>query len=233
MSYDRSGVGVNKIRERGALDVKGNIYADNKPIQHYQLTDNNGGLSRGSAQWDDVWNKQGTEFGWRNGKYADNPTGNDWGLFQNYWLDSWKGVQFFTGVASNRFFFRTYNNGNRWAPSQWKEIVTKDDIQSTPWQNLPLQNGWQHHQQYNNVQFSKTFDGVVYLRGSANKGKTANETVIGTLPVGFRPTQTLFISALNNSYTVATIGIYSNGNIVVKANVDATWLNFDNVSFKI
>ena len=233
LSYDRSGVGINKIRERGALDVKGDVYVNDKPIQQYRLTDNNGGLSRGSAQWDDVWNKQGTEFGWRNGKYADNPTGNDWGLYQNFWLDSWKGVQFFTGITSNRFFFRTYNSGNRWAPTQWKEIATKDDIQSTTWQNLPLQNGWTHHQQYNNIQFSKTFDGVVYLRGSAHKGKTANETVIGTLPVGFRPTQTLFVSALNNSYSVATLGIYSNGNIVVKANVDATWLNFDNVSFKI
>ena len=233
LSYDRSGVGINKIRERGALDVKGDVYVNDKPIQQYRLTDNNGGLSRGSAQWDDVWNKQGTEFGWRNGKYADNPTGNDWGLYQNFWLDSWKGVQFFTGITSNRFFFRTYNSGNRWAPTQWKEIATKDDIQSTTWQNLPLQNGWTHHQQYNNIQFSKTFDGVVYLRGSAHKGKTANETVIGTLPVGFRPTQTLFVSALNNSYTVATLGIYSNGNIVVKANVDSNWLNFDNVSFKI
>lgn len=37
-SYDRSGVGVNKIRERGALDVKGDIYADDKPIQQHQLT---------------------------------------------------------------------------------------------------------------------------------------------------------------------------------------------------
>lgn len=233
LSYDRSGVGINKIRERGALDVKGDVYVNDKPIQQYRLTDNNGGLSRGSAQWDDIWNKQATEFGWRNGKYADNPTGNDWGLYQNFWLDSWKGVQFFTGITSNRFFFRTYNSGNRWAPTQWKEIATKDDIQSTTWQNLPLQNGWTHHQQYNNIQFSKTFDGVVYLRGSAHKGKTANETVIGTLPVGFRPTQTLFVSALNNSYTVATLGIYSNGNIVVKSNVDATWLNVDSVAFKI
>lgn len=107
-SYDRSGVGVNKIREQGALDVKGNIYADNNPIQQYQLTDNNGGLGRGSAQWNDVWNKQGTEFGWRSGKYDDNPTGRngDWGLYQNFWLDSWKGVQFFTGLSSNRFFFQ-------------------------------------------------------------------------------------------------------------------------------
>ena len=238
-SYDRSGVGVNKIREQGALDVKGSIYADNNPIQQYQLTDNNGGLGRGSAQWNDVWNKQGTEFGWRSGKYDDNPTGRngDWGLYQNFWLDSWKGVQFFTGLTSNRFFFRTYNNNSRWSPSQWREIATKDDIQKytqdSAWQNLPLQNGWQHHQQYNNVQYSKSFDGVVYLRGSANKGKTANGTVIGTLPVGFRPSQFLYVSALNNSYTVAVLGIYPNGNILVKGNVDATWLNFDNVSFKI
>lgn len=238
-SYDRSGVGVNKIREQGALDVKGSIYADNNPIQQYQLTDNNGGLGRGSAQWNDVWNKQGTEFGWRSGKYDDNPTGRngDWGLYQNFWLDSWKGVQFFTALTSNRFFFRTYNNNSRWSPSQWREIATKDDIQKytqdSAWQNLPLQNGWQHHQQYNNVQYSKSFDGVVYLRGSANKGKTANGTVIGTLPVGFRPSQFLYVLALNNSYTVAVLGIYPNGNILVKGNVDATWLNFDNVSFKI
>lgn len=188
LSYDRSGVGVNKIREQGALDVKGDIFANNKPIQQYQLTDNNGGLSRGSGQWDDVWNKQGTEFGWRSDKYDDNPTGNDWGLYQNFWLDSWKGVQFFTGVTSNRFFFRTYNNNSRWSPSQWKEIATKDDIQKytqdSSWQVLPLQNGWIHHPDYDKVQYSKTFDGVVYIRGTAYKGRTTKETVIGVLPVG-------------------------------------------------
>lgn len=235
LSYDRSGVGINKIRERGALDVKGDIYANDKPIQQYQLTNANSSINKGQGEWNDIWNKQQTEWGWRNGRYADNPTGKDgeWGLFQNYWLDSWKGVQFFTAISSGRFFLRTYNSFTEWTPSRWKEIATKDDIQSTPWQNLPFQNGWQHHQQYNNVQYSKSFDGVVYLRGSANKGKTDNETIIGTLPVGFRPAQTLFVSALNNSYTVAVLGIYSNGNIVVKANVDSTWLNFDNVSFKI
>lgn len=237
LSYDRSGVGVNKIRERGALDVKGDIFVDDKPIQQYRLTDNNGGLSRGSAQWNDVWNKQGTEFGWRSDKYDDNPTGNDWGLYQNFWLDSWKGVQFFTGVTSNRFFFRTYNNDSRWRPSQWKEIATKDDIQKytqdSTWQVLPLQNGWVHHPDYDKVQYSKTFDGVVYIRGTAYKGRTPKETVIGVLPVGFRPKQTMFVSALNNSYGTAVLGLYSSGNIVVKGNVDADWLNFDNISFKI
>nr|DAK52439.1 MAG TPA: protein of unknown function DUF859 [Caudoviricetes sp.] len=238
-SYDRSGVGVNKIREQGALDVKGNIYVDNKPIQQYQLTDNNGGLGRGSAQWDDTWNKQATEFGWRSGKYDDNPTGKngEWGLFQNFWLDSWKGVQFFTGLTSNKFFFRTYNNNKEWRPSQWKEIATKDDIQKytqrTPWQNLTLQNGWQHHPDYNRVQCSKSFDGIVYLRGSSRAGNIARETIIATLPDGFRPSQVIYLTAINNSFSMAVLAIFPNGNIVVKNNVDNTWLNFDNISFKI
>nr|DAM74544.1 MAG TPA: protein of unknown function DUF859 [Caudoviricetes sp.] len=236
-SYDRSGVGVNKIRERGALDVKGDIYANDNPIQQYKLINNDGGLSRGSAQWDDVWNKQATEFGWRSGKYADNPTGNDWGLFQNYWLDSWKGVQFFTGLNSKRLFFRTYNNNAEWKPSQWKEVATKDDIQSaiqsTAWQNLELRNGWQHHPDYNRVQYSKSFDGVVYIRGSANRGNTTVGTVIGTLPNGFRPSESLYVTGLNNSFGSAIVAILKEGDIVVKANVDSTWLNLDNISFKI
>ena len=239
LSYDRSGVGVNKIREQGALDVKGDIYANDQPIQQYQLTANNGGIGRGSAQWDDIWNKQATEFGWRSGKYDDNPTGKngEWGLYQNFWLDSWKGVQFFTSIGTGRVFVRVYNNANKWAPTQWKEIATKDDIQKytqdSAWQVLPLQNSWVHHPDYDKVQYSKTFDGVVYIRGTAYKGRTTKETVIGVLPVGFRPKQTMFVSALNNSYGIAVLGIYSSGNIVVKGNVDATWLNFDNVSFKI
>ena len=42
MTYDRQGVGIGKYRERGALDVNGDIYANNSPIQQYQLTNNDG-----------------------------------------------------------------------------------------------------------------------------------------------------------------------------------------------
>ena len=226
LSYDRSGVGVNKIRERGALDVKGDVYVNDKPIQQYQLTRNNG-IS--------ILTKESLDNILKNGMYyshsaPDRPRNqNGWLLVQVY-DDAQYVVQTYW-TAQKEIMLVRYRIANKWG--EWKEIATKDDIQSTTWQNLPLQNGWQHHPDYDKVQYSKTFDGVVYLRGSAHKGKTANETVIGTLPVGFRPTQTLFVSALNNSYSVATLGIYSNGNIVVKANVDATWLNFDNVSFKI
>ena len=201
-SYDRSGVGVNKIRERGALDVKGDIFANDKPIQQYQLTDYNGGLSRGSAQWDDVWDKQGTEFGWRSGKYADNPTGNDWGLFQNYWLDSWKGVQFFTGVTSNRFFFRTYNNNNRWAPSQWKEVATKDDLQKIVTRKIEL--GWFIN---GNVTRNGNLVTISTERKIADIATISDyREVKETIPAGFRPAQEvdLVLQGLSDSTVTGT-----------------------------
>lgn len=46
LSYDKQGLGVGKIREFGALDVDGDIYANNSPIQQYQLTSNNGSPKR-------------------------------------------------------------------------------------------------------------------------------------------------------------------------------------------
>lgn len=184
LSYDRSGVGINKIRERGALDVKGDVYVNDKPIQQYQLTNADGSLSKGSAQWDDIWNKQATEFGWRTGKYDDNPTGRngDWGLYQNFWLDSWKGVQFFTGLASNRFFFRTYNNNTRWSPSQWKEIAT---VQETVKRKIEL--GWFIN---GNVTRNGNLVTISTERKIADIATISDyREVKETIPAGFRPAQ--------------------------------------------
>lgn len=230
LSYDRSGVGVNKIRERGALDVKGDIYANDQPIQQYQLTRNNG-IS--------ILTKESLDNILKNGMYyshsaPDRPRNqNGWLLVQVY-DDAQYVVQTYWTAEKETMLVR-YRIANKWG--EWKEVTTRDDIQKytqgTPWQDLTLQNSWVHHPEYDKVQYSKTFDGVVYIRGTAYKGRTTKETVIGVLPVGFRPKQTMFVSALNNSYGIAVLGIYSSGNIVVKGNVDATWLNFDNVSFKI
>jgi len=244
LSYDRSGVGVNKIRERGALDVKGDIYANDQPVQQYQLSSNAGG----PLWFDGKPNVTNANLLDRPGQYyiANNAKGNpsgQWGYlfhYSNYGknTDGYKeAIQLFYG-NNGQVYFRHH----RWSKTiddweDWKEYATKDDIQKytqdSAWQALPLQNSWVHHPDYDKVQYSKTFDGVVYIRGTAYKGRTTKETVIGVLPVGFRPKQTMFVSALNNSYGIAVLGIYPSGNIVVKENVDATWLNFDNVSFKI
>lgn len=204
LSYDRSGVGVNKIREQGALDVKGDIFANNKPIQQYQLTNADGSLSKGSAQWDDIWNKQATEFGWRTGKYDDNPTGKngEWGLYQNFWLDSWKGVQFFTSIGTGRVFVRVYNNANKWAPTQWKEIATKDDLQKIATRKIEL--GWY-------VNGTATRNGNVVTISTERKITNINTVsdyreVKETIPAGFRPAQEVnfILQGLSDSTVTGT-----------------------------
>ena len=243
LSYDRSGVGVNKIRERGALDVKGDIFANDQPIQQYQLTDNRG---LGKLIKQDFNNMKDTGFWWIDGSSPNNPFGGSWGMLEVFRPNpnSQECIQRFTTSVG---YMAVRENGfdNNWRP--WRYLVQqskstnnsdyvallKSESNPTPWQNANLQNGWSHHRDYGNVQFSKSFDGIVYLRGTCKGGKTTRESIIFTLPENFRPSTTLFKTALNNDYGPAVVGIYPSGNIVVKGNVDATWLNFDNVSFKI
>ncbi len=247
MSYDKDGrVGVGKVAEQGdigSLDVLGDIYARNKPIQQYQLTDNRG---FGKLVRQDFNNMKSTGFWWLEGSSPNNPFNGAWGMLEVFRPNPTtnEAIQRFT-TSSGYMAVRELGNDNVWRP--WRYLVQqskstnnsdyvallKSESDPTPWQNLVLANGWNHHQQYNNVQYCKSFDGVVYLRGTANKGKIAAGTVLGTLPVGYRPSKSIYVSTLNNSYTIAVLGIEPTGNIIIKANVDATWLNFDNVSFKI
>lgn len=252
MSYDNYGrVGIGKVAEfgkPGSLDVLGDIYSNNQPIQQYQLIRNNGAPKLFNEK-PNVYNANLID---EPGYYyiANNAIGNpnkQWGYlfhYSNYGknTDGYKeAIQLFYGNNGQSYF-----RHHRWSKTiddweDWKEYITKDDTQraiqsytqSTAWQNLPLRNGWAHHNLYNNVQFSKTFDNVVYLRGTAHRGKTTPETVIGTLPDGFRPLESIYVTGLNNSFSTAVLAIFGNGNIVVKNNVDNEWLNFDNISFKI
>ena len=231
LSYDRSGVGINKIRERGALDVKGDIYANDRPIQQHQLTQNGGYSLNAEIDWNNYINT-GFYMGYN---LSNSPQGgNGWKHVQVFkHNDNWV-VQVAYDFSGQVVSVRSKTNGT-W--NAWKKLATHDDVtrltQATPWQNADLQNGWSHHRDYGNVQFSKTFDGIVYLKGTCKGGKTTRESIIFTLPENFRPSTTLFKVALNNDYGSAILGIYPSGNVVVKSNVDATWLNFDDVSFKI
>lgn len=246
MSYDKNGrVGIGKVAEfgkPGSLDVLGDIYSNNKPIQQYQLTDGNG---CGKLIKQDFNSMKDTGFWWIDGTSPNNPFGA-WGMLEVFRPNpnSQECIQRFT-TSFGYMAVRENGFDNNWRP--WRYLVqqskstnnsdyvalSKTESNPTPWQNANLQNGCSHHRDYGNVQFSKTFDGIVYLKGTCKGGNTTRESIIFTLPENFRPSTTLFKTALNNDYGSAVIGIYPSGNVVVKGNVDATWLNFDNVSFKI
>lgn len=119
MTYDKSGVGIGKYRENGALDVAGDIYANNSPIQQYQLTNNNG-----SAKWVNNANKLDEP-----GQYyldpsaPGNPVGN-WGYLFHH-SSNGKGSMYKEAIQtfwSNRgqLFFRHH---------RWSKII--DDWE--PW----------------------------------------------------------------------------------------------------
>ena len=235
MSYDKNGrVGIGKVAEfgkPGSLDVLGDIYSNNKPIQQYQLTKPSGTVLDAVNDWNDYLNA-----GFYMGYNLQNAPqgGNGWKHVQVFkHNDNWV-VQVAYDFGGEIGAIRAKVNGT-WKP--WKYLATKDDVSrmlaSTNWQNANLQNGWVHHPEYEKVQFSKTFDGIVYLKGTCRNGTTNRETLLFNLPEGFRPTTSLFKSVLNNDFNHAVIGIYPSGNVVVKHNVDSKWLNLDNVSFKI
>lgn len=151
LSYDQSGLGVAKVRERGALDVAGDIYANNNPIQQYQLTSNNG-----SPKWIDGkpnvananWLDQPGQY------YIDkaapgNPNGQ-WGYlfhYSNYGknTDGFKeAIQIFWG-NNGQLFFRHHRWSRKvddWEP--WKEFARNENTNliNTGWQPAGYTNSY-------------------------------------------------------------------------------------------
>lgn len=242
-SYDRSGVGVNKIREQGALDVKGDIFANNQPIQQYQLTDSRG---FGKLVRQDFNTMKSTGFWWLEGSSPNNPFNGAWGMLEVFRPNpaTNEAIQRFT-TSSGYMAVRELGHDNNWRP--WRYVIQqsestnnsdyvallKSESEPTSWQNLKLWNGWQHYEAYGNIQVSKSFDNVVYFRGTCRSGRIPKGTTIATLPQGFRPERDCYKVALNSSYENAILMIEKNGNITIEKNVDETWLNLDNISFKI
>lgn len=143
MTYDRQGVGIGKYRERGTLDVAGDIYANNNQIQQYQLTRNNGG-----PKWfDGKPNVENANLIDQPGQYyldasaPGNPNGQ-WGYlfhYSNYGknTDGFKeAIQTFWS-NDGRLFFRHHRWSkiiDDWEP--WKEFARNDNpnLINTGWQ---------------------------------------------------------------------------------------------------
>lgn len=145
LSYDRDGLGIGKIREFGALDVAGDIYANNSPIQQYQLTENNGRPKwmdgKPSVENANLLDEPGQYY--LDAYATGNPDGNgQWGYlfhYSNYGKNT-DGVKeaiqtFWTN--DGRLFFRHHRWSkiiDDWEP--WKEFTRNDhpNLINTGWQ---------------------------------------------------------------------------------------------------
>lgn len=209
------------------LNVEEGILSNGNPIQEFALTSRDGK----SLKYNGDLNNLRVAGSYHAFGVQHSPTGtNNYGYVNviTHSNDSSYCVQFYVPFNSDQFYMRRCDSG-RW--SDWIRIVTTGV--DTGWKTASLQNGWQHHQEYLEVQYSKTVDGIVHFKGVARGGKTSKETVILNLPDEYRPKNQLYVFAMNDSYGAAALSISNDGRVVVKNNVDASWLGFDNVSFKI
>lgn len=226
------GVGINKVWERGALDVGGDIYSNGELVQVGKLTQPNGKSLKitGSAN---NFMKTGLYY---SHNMDDLPDGLN--MYQKYGYlqvnthpdDADFALQIYIPHNTDIMFMRRKTN---YGWQKWVQFTPIDSSTTLKWTDAALTSGWRNTIDYGAVQFSKSVDGTVYFHGTARGGNTTQETVIFTLPEGYRPGKQLYLSALNNSYGVAILSIRPDGAVVVKSNVDSQWLNFDNISFRI
>ena len=97
-----------------------------------------------------------------------------------------------------------------------------------PWTPLTLLNGWVNYGSgFATAGYRKVGD-LVVLKGLIRSGTVTTGTAIATLPAGHCPSGTTHNVTVSNA-AIATINIYTNGNIVTNVGVQAAWLSLDGV----
>ena len=209
-SYDRSGVGVNKIRERGALDVNGDIYANNNPIQQYRMTSNVGGGISVPASFEKDLNNILTPGIWQIGAdFNNNPLGA-FCILECYKLHT--SNECIQRVTSTTGFMaiREYGLDNAWRP--WRYVAQTSSVPSKNSDHANLINtGWQ----------SAGFPGTYYKRvGDVLTVRyectgTGSNLTIGSIPNWSAPQSYMFVIA------GWSIGGSDNSHLQINANTSA------------
>lgn len=139
LSYDKDGrLGVGKIVERGvagSIDVKGDIYANDKPIQQHQLTSNTGRSPYNASKTVDLNTKTKNEFFSCN-EPKNSPLGDYNGQFYVAVYSESDNYLSQNAILKNsgRMFTRTRHGGN-W--SAWVEyaLASHVNLVNTGWQS--------------------------------------------------------------------------------------------------
>lgn len=204
MSMDQSGVGIGKVRERGVLDVGGDIYANNKPIQQLQLTKNNGNVHDirysirdcNDARTSGFYVIKGTWDGTKN-----SPTGRP-GMLEVFNLNERESWQRYTTTSLESYIrFRRWDN--TWAP--WLKYKMGDDAQDKPANPVKppaptvvkkdITFPWQFTGSA--IRIGNTVTINIVRKIKAVTSQYENELMPETIPEGFRPAvdATLVINA--------------------------------------
>ena len=97
------------------------------------------------------------------------------------------------------------------------------------WTALTLQNSWVLDAGFSAPQYTKAADGLVSVKGFIRNGSMTDDSIIATLPAGYRPgLRALFATYTNGA--VGRIDIDSSGNIRFRSGSNA-WFSMDGTTF--
>lgn len=225
------GSGFGKIWERGTIDAKGDIYSHNELVQVGRLTQIDGKSIKMTGSANELM-KTGMFYSHGLSDLPSNLTGSQlYGYIQvnTHPSDENYVMQTYTPYDANVIYMRRKTPVTGWHP--WVAFTPGEA--SSEWNNATLKSNWTHHQSDGPIQYCKTMDNVVTLRGTGTGGTSSYNSTVLTLPQGFRPSKTVYKKGLNNNYGVVIVSVEPNGDLRIKSNADSTWLNLDDVSFKI
>ncbi|HMH69873.1 MAG TPA: hypothetical protein VK502_00585, partial [Candidatus Saccharimonadales bacterium] len=99
-----------------------------------------------------------------------------------------------------------------------------------PWYACPLQNGWNDFgAQFAPASYTKTNTDIVMLKGIIKDGTTTGDTVVCTLPVGYRPTARIMFQVASNNGP-ARVDVFPTGEVAINFANNA-WLALDTINF--
>lgn len=219
MSYDKEGIGINKYRERGALDVDGLIYSNRKQIQHHKLTEPNGAAMDNKV--DNLNDYKTTGFYSILGNYRNHPASGEGAYLEV--VESLSGYHQTLTTISGRMFKRTVTNNSN---GSWIEYTPKPEKPEKPEPALikkEVDMGFgvkANMVRKSNTVMCSLVRGIYSTLGGIEY-KELNEK----MPEGFRPAVETNLNASKNiggnQVGVATWHLLPNGNINLTNQSDA------------
>ena len=229
MSFTPNGVGIMKIREKGALDVGGDIYANGVLVPTVPVFTQAGKSLPVSSQNMNNYFKAGT---WAVRNMSGQPVNvspHGYLTVVNYFDgDNKEALQYYIPYDSDTIWLRRCVNF-RW--QTWVKFEASNTSNVT-WADVSLRNWWSTYET-NTVQVCKVGN-IVHMRGAMKGGSTREYESCGYLPSAYVPSATQFITPINENYEPAVIKIHPNGNMqMYGSKITSGWMCFDNVTYTI
>lgn len=216
MSYDKEGIGINKYRERGALDVDGLIYSNRKQIQHHKLTEPNGIAI--DTKVDNLNDYNATGFYSILGNYRNHPASGEGAYLEV--VESISGYHQTLTTVSGRMFKRTVTSNSN---GSWIEYTPKPEKPEPALIKKEVDMGFgvkANMVRKGNAVMCSLVRGIYSTLGGIEY-KELNEK----MPEGFRPAVETNLNASKNiggnQVGVATWHLLPNGNINLTNQSDA------------